>query len=75
MIGPVERGERVVDAPGVVGEGAGVDDDRRAAVPRAVDGVDQDALVVRLHVLEREVVAHRPRPWPTTTWSSSVAVP
>ena len=71
----VERGERVVDAPGVVGEGAGVDDDGGAAAAGRVDGVDELALVVRLEVLEREAVRARPRPWRVATWSASVAVP
>ena len=44
----VERGERVVDAPRVVGERAGVDDDRVGLGPRPVDRVDELALVVRL---------------------------
>ena len=52
----VERGERVVEAPGVVRERAGVDDDRRAAAAGAVDRVDELALVVRLERLDREAV-------------------
>ena len=43
--------------------------------PRALDRLDQLALVVRLHVLE--VVARRPRPRPraSATQSASVSVP
>ena len=48
----VERGERVVERPRVVGERAGVDDDGRAPAPRGVDRVDQLALVVGLEVLD-----------------------
>ena len=54
--GPVERGERIVDRPGVVGERAGVDDDRRAPPAGVVDVLDQLALVVRLVRLDREPV-------------------
>jgi len=52
----VERGERVVQRPGVVGEGTGVDDDRRVAPARAVDGLDQVGLGVGLDVVDREAV-------------------
>src|SRR4029077_13959470 len=44
----VKRGERVVQAPGVVGERAGVDDDGVAAAACGMDPLDQLALVVRL---------------------------
>src|SRR6266508_3284330 len=48
---PVERGERVMKAPRVVRERAGVDDDRGAAAPGAVDQIEQLALVIGLVVL------------------------
>ena len=53
----VEGGQRVVQRPGVVGEGTGVDEDGRAASPGAVDGVDQLALVVGLEGLDVAAVA------------------
>ena len=53
-LGPVERSERVVDRPGVVGERTGVDDDRRAPPAGGVDVLDQLALVVGLVGLDRE---------------------
>ena len=55
----VEGGEGVVDGPGVVGEGAGVDDDAGVAPPAVADGVDQLALVVRLEVADLPAVAER----------------
>ena len=55
--GTIEGGERVVDGPRVVGEGTGIDHDRRGAAQRGPDGVDQDALVVRLEMLDGEPVS------------------
>ena len=69
---PVERGERVGERVRVVRERAGVDHDRVAAPARALDRVDEVALVVRLEVLERRARA-RPRPRRASpTRSSSV---
>ena len=60
---PVEGGQRVVQGPGVVGEGARVDDDGGAPAPGAVHRVDELALVVRLEVLDaRGRGARRRRP-------------
>ncbi len=47
-----EGGERVGERERVVRERAGVDDDRRAPPASVVDGVDEVAFVVGLHVLE-----------------------
>jgi hypothetical protein len=52
---PVERGEGVVQRPGVVGQRARVDDDGGAAAPGPVHGVHEVAFVVGLGVLDREV--------------------
>src|SRR3546814_7487419 len=52
----LEGAEGVGEPPGVVREGAGVDDERGAPTPGAVDRIDQVALVVRLDVLELEAV-------------------
>ena len=54
--GTVERGQRVVDAPRVVRERAGIDDDRRAPPAGAVDGVDELTLVVALERLDGQAV-------------------
>ena len=58
----LEGGERVLQRAAVVREGAGVDHDGGAAAARAVHGVDQLALVVRLEVLEHEIVRLRHGP-------------
>src|SRR5260370_27537052 len=44
--------ERVGEAVRVVGEGPGVDDDRRAAAPGGLDRVDELAFMVGLQVLD-----------------------
>jgi hypothetical protein len=53
---PVERGERIMDRPGVVREGARVDDDRRASTSGGVDVLDQLAFVVGLVGLDGQPV-------------------
>ena len=58
----LEGGERVLQRAAVVREGTGVDHDGGAAAARAVHGVDQLALVVRLEVLEHEIVRLRHGP-------------
>ena len=53
---PTERGECIVDAPCVVRERAGIDDDGSGAGTRSVNGIDQLAFVVGLKIVERKTV-------------------
>ena len=75
MTGPSKAASASWSDQRVVGERAGVDDDRRAAAAGAVDGVDELALVVRLQVLELRGRGRRRPCSAAATWSASVAVP
>ena len=72
---PVESRQGVVQGPGVVREGAGVDDRWRRRAPGAVDQLDELALVVGLVVLELEPAPASASSVAAATWSASVAVP
>ena len=54
--GSVEGGQRVMQRPAVVGEGAGVDDDGGGPAPGPVDDVHQVALVIGLLMFDPQAV-------------------